>query len=179
MAYRDKYEIRQGRITLYRRTAEGGARQSDAWYCALKIPGQKTVRRSLKTVIREDAERKAEDIWFDLNQRSERGLSLSTKRFDLVANNYIKDLETKVEQDSTLPPIDQRFKPALLRSKSLIVNKYLIPYFDGKNLQDITDQDVLGEDDDLARIVASFARLDDGDKKKVLALIEKVEDLKP
>ncbi len=143
MAYRDKYEIRQGRITLYRRTAEGGAHQSDAWYCALKIPGQKTVRRSLKTTIREDAERKAEDIWFDLNQRSERGLSLSTKRFDLVARNYIKDLETKVEQDSTLPPIDQRFKPALLRSKSLIVNKYLIPYFDGKNLQDITDQDVL------------------------------------
>lgn len=143
MAYRDKYDIRQGRIQLYRRTAECGKYQSDSWYCALKIPGQKTIRRSLKTVIREDAERKAEDIWFDLNQRSERGLSLSTKRFDLVANNFIKDLEKKVEQDSILPKIDQRFKPELLRSKRLIVKKYLIPYFDGKNLQDITDQDVL------------------------------------
>jgi len=35
------------------------------------------------------------------------------------------------------------------------------------------------EDDDLARIVASFAHWDDGDKKKVLAPIKKVEDLKP
>jgi len=63
MAYRDKYEIRQGRIQLYRRTAEGGKHQSDAWYCALKIAGQKTIRKSLQTVIREDAERKAENIW--------------------------------------------------------------------------------------------------------------------
>jgi integrase len=143
MAYRDKYEIRQGRIQLYRRTAEGGKHQSDAWYCALKISGQKTIRRSLQTVNREDAERKAENLWFDLNQRNERGLSLSTKRFELVANAFIKDLQTKVEQDSKLPPIDQRFKPALLRNKSLIVKKYLLPYFDGKNLQDITDQNVI------------------------------------
>tara|TARA_R110002074_G_scaffold236098_1_gene407903 strand:- start:15207 stop:16619 length:1413 start_codon:yes stop_codon:yes gene_type:complete len=142
VAYRDKYEIRQGRIQLYRRTAEGGKHQSDAWYCALKIPGQKTIRRSLKTVVREDAERKAENIWFDLNQRSERGLSLSTKRFELVANAFIKDLQTKVEQDSKLPAIDQKFKPALLRNKSLIVKKYLIPYFDSKDLQDITDQNI-------------------------------------
>lgn len=35
------------------------------------------------------------------------------------------------------------------------------------------------EDDDLARVVANFARLNDGDKKKVLALIKKVEDLEP
>jgi len=142
MAYRDMYEIRQGRIQLYRRTAEGSKHQSDAWYCALKIPGQKTIRRSLKTITREDAERKAEEIWFDLNQRSQRGLSLSTKRFELVAKGFINDLKTKVEQDSKLAPIDQQFKPALLRSKTLAVNKYLIPYFDGKNLQDITDQHV-------------------------------------
>lgn len=142
MAYRDKYEIRQGRITLYRRTAEGGKHQSDAWYCAVKIPGQKTIRRSLKTVIREDAERKAEDIFFDLNQRNERGLSLSTKRFDLVATSYIKDLEKKVEQDSVLPPQKQQFKPNLLKNKRLIITKYLIPNFAGKNIQDITDQDV-------------------------------------
>lgn len=35
------------------------------------------------------------------------------------------------------------------------------------------------EDDDLARVVASFGGLNDGDKKKVLALIEKVENLDP
>jgi len=70
-------------------------------------------------------------------------LSLSTKRFELVAKGFIKDLQTKVDQDAKLAPIDQRFKPASLRNKSLIVNKYLLPYFDGKNLQDITDQDVI------------------------------------
>lgn len=143
MAYRDKYEIRQGRIQLYRRTAEGSKHQSDNWYAALKITGQKTIRKSLQTTIREDAERKAENLWFDLNQRSERGLSLSTKRFELVAKGYIKDLETKVAQDANLPPAKQQFKPALLRNKTLIVNKYLLPYFEGKNLQSITDQDVI------------------------------------
>ena len=107
-------------------------------YCALKISGVKTIRRSLKTKIREDAERKAKNLLFELTQRSERGLSLSTKRFDLIARGYVRDLEIKVKQDSKLPLIDQRYKPALLRSKNLVVNKYLIPFFDGKNLQDIT-----------------------------------------
>jgi hypothetical protein len=143
MAYRDQYDIRQGRIQLYRRTDEGGKHQSDAWYCALKIPTQNTIRRSLKTTDRFEAESRAENLWFDLNQRSQRGLSLSTKRFDLVANGYIKDLEKKVEQDSKLDPIQQRFMPALLQCKKLAVNKYLLPYIDGKNLQDITDQDVI------------------------------------
>jgi len=143
MAYRDKYDIRQGRIQLYRRTTEGGKHQSDSWYCALKILGKKTIRRSLKTSIKDEAERKAEDIWFDLNQRSERGLSLSTKRFDLVANSFLSDLEKKVQQDSKLEPIQQQFKPSLLKNKLLDIQKFLIPYFDGKNLQDITDQDIL------------------------------------
>jgi len=142
MAYRDQYSIRQGRITLYRRTAEGSNHQSDAWYCALKIQNQKTIRRSLKTNIKDDAERFAENLWFDLNQRSDRGLSLSTKRFDLVANGFIKDLSIKVEQDSKLSSIQQQHKPALLRNKQLAIEKYLTPYFDGKNLQDITDHDV-------------------------------------
>ncbi|MBR9867558.1 MAG: site-specific integrase [Oceanospirillales bacterium] len=143
MAYRDKYEIRQGRIQLYRRTAEGGKHQSDAWYCALRIPGQKTIRRSLKTTIQDEAERKAENIWFDLNQRNERGLSLSTKRFDLVANRFLTDLENKVEQDSKLEPLMQQFKPSLYKGKRIDIHKFLIPYFDGKNLHDITDQDIL------------------------------------
>ena len=143
MAYRDQYDIRQGRIQLYRRTAEGSKHESDSWYCALKIPGQKTIRRSLKTTDQDRAERLAEDLWFDLNQRSERGLSLSTKRFELVAINFIKDLKTKVDQESNLDPMNQRFKPGLLRNKQLIVDKYLLPYFEGKNLQDITDQNVI------------------------------------
>ena len=94
MAYRDRYDIRQGRIQLYRRTAEGSKHQSDAWYCALKISGQKTIRRSLKTTDQERAERVAEDLYFDLNQRSERGLSLSTKRFELIARSFIKDIRS-------------------------------------------------------------------------------------
>jgi hypothetical protein len=56
MAYRDQFSIRQGRVTLYRRTSEGGDRQSDTWYTALKILGQKTIRRSLKTTDKLEAE---------------------------------------------------------------------------------------------------------------------------
>jgi integrase len=143
MAYRDQYEIRQGRIQLYRRTTEGGKHQSDSWYCAMKISGQKAIRRSLKTSDKLEAESIAENLWFDLNQRHDRGLSLSTKRFDLVAKGFISDLEKKVEQEKNFDLMRQQYKPALLRSKSLIVNKYLTPYFDGKNLQDITDQNIM------------------------------------
>ncbi len=143
MAIRDEYEIRQGRIKLYRRDSEGGKHQSDSWYCALKIPGQKTIRRSLRTPFQSEAESKAEDLWFELCQRADRGLSISTKRFDLVAKGFLSDFQSKVDREAQLPKQKQQYKPQLFRNKNLIITKYLIPYFEGKNLQDITDQNII------------------------------------
>ncbi len=155
MAYRDQFTIRQGKITLYRRTSEGGKYQSDNWYCALKIPNKKTIRRSLKTFDRDTAERLAEDLWYTLDQRSSRGLSLGTKRFELVAKLYLKDLEDKgnlkpskvitdILSPDFLKPVKRKRTDSQHYKKGLLVSKYLIPYFKEKNIQEITDQDVIG-----------------------------------
>jgi len=138
----NQYTIRQGVITLYQRSSEGSKYQSESWYAAFKIPNQKTIRRSLKIANRIDAEAMAEDLYFNLLQKSKRGLSLSSKQFHLIAQSFVKDLTEKVERESALPTIQQRYKPALLRHKKLIVTKYLIPYFEGKTLHEITDYDV-------------------------------------
>ena len=122
---------------------EGSKYQSDNWYAAFKIPQQKTIRRSLKTKIQDEAERLAEQLFFELQQRAERGLSLSSKQFTLVANSYIKDLEEKVEDNSSLSHLQKTYKPALLLHKRLIVDKYLNPYFDGLDIQKITEQKII------------------------------------
>lgn len=142
MAYRDQYTIRQGRITLYRRTDEGGKHQSDAWYAALKIPGQKTIRRSLKTADKLEAESFAENLWFDLSQRNDRGLSLSPKRFDLVAKAYLREFTGSVDRDRNIPERDRIYRESRLVKIRLIITKFLIPFFNDKNIQDITDRDV-------------------------------------
>jgi len=142
MAYVDSYSIRQGAITLYRRDAEGSEHKSRSWYAAFKLPKEKTIRRSLKVNNRFDAESLAEDLYFNLIQKSKRGLSLSSKQFNLVAKGFLKDLTGKVEGDSGLDRSEQKFKPVLLKNKSLTVSKYLIPYFGDKELLDITSRDI-------------------------------------
>ncbi len=142
MAYIDQYSIRHGAITLYRRSNEGSKYQSDSWYAAFKVPNQKTIRRSLRTADRFDAETLAEDIYFNLLQKSKRGLSLTPKAFNLIAQSYIKDLSEKVEREITLPIRQQKYKPSLLKQKSHITSKYLETFFAGKMLQDITDRDI-------------------------------------
>lgn len=142
MASIEQFKIMHGAVTIYKRNAEGSKYQSGSWYAAFKVPNQKTIRRSLKTSIRIDAEVIAEDLYFNLLQKSKCGLSLSSKQFHLVAEAFLKDLTEKVERESGLPSIQQRYKPALLRHKKLIVTKYIISYFEGKTLHEITDYDV-------------------------------------
>lgn len=142
MAYIDQYSIRQGAITLYRRDSEGGGYQSNSWYAAFKIPGVKAIRKSLKVGNRHDAELLAEDIYYELIQKSRRGLSLSKKSFKNVAESFLEDLSKKVTVDSKLSPVLQRYKPALFKQKQHIIRKYLITYFAAKVIQDITDFDV-------------------------------------
>ena len=142
MAYRDKRSIRNGRITLYRRTSEGSRHQSDSWYAAFKLPGQKTLRRSLKTTDEREAEDTAEAILFDLTQRSKKGLSLTSKRFELVCNHFLKDYEKRVEGNLDQLPRDQKYKPKRLTETRKIIEKYLAPYFGDKLLHDISDFDI-------------------------------------
>lgn len=142
MAYIDQYTIRQGAITLYKRDGEGSGYQSNSWYAAFKIPGLKAIRKSLKVGNRHDAELLAEDIYYELIQKSRRGLSLSKRSFKNVADAYLDDLSKRVAADSVLPQAQQRYKSTLLMQKQHIVRKYLNVFFQSKVIQDITDFDV-------------------------------------
>jgi len=142
MAYIDSYTIRQGKITLYRRDSEGSIHQSKSWYAKFKIPGEKPIRRSLKITDQSEAEIIAENLYFDLVQKSQRGLSLNSKHFSLVAKAYLNDFENKVKNDSHLPPKDQTYKQNRFSHKSHVINKFLIPYFGSKTLSDINDFDI-------------------------------------
>lgn len=141
-SFRDQYSIRQGRITLYRRTHQGSEYQSDNWYAYLKIPKQKAIRKSLKTTDRDEAESLAESLFFDLTEKSKRGLSLKSKRFELIARRYIDDFEANAEREKDAPLHLRSYKPALLKNKKTIVQKYLVVFFAEKTIQEITDFDV-------------------------------------
>ena len=141
-SFRDLYSIRQGRIQLYRRTFQGTQYQSDSWYAYFKIPGEKPIRRSLKTSDKLEAESLAETQYFELVQKSKRGISLKSKQFIPVANAYLRDFEDKVSRELPLPRHQRRYKPEKLKNNKLIAEKYLIPFFGEKSLQEITDFDV-------------------------------------
>lgn len=141
-SFRDQYTIRQGRITLYRRTDQGSKYQSDNWQAYIKIPDQKAIRRSLKTSDKLEAESLAESLYYDLTEKAKRGLSLKSKKFHLVANAYLADLEAKVNQEKTLPDHQKRYKPKQLKALNIAINKYFVPYFQDKVLQEITDFDI-------------------------------------
>lgn len=141
-SFRDQYTIRQGRVTLYRRTTQGSEYQSDSWYAYFKIRGQKALRRSLKTVDKLEAESLAETMYYELTERAKRGLSLKSKKFNLVAASYLKDLSQNVDRESTLPAHHQKYKSSQLSRRTHTLNKYLVPYFQDKTIQEITDFDV-------------------------------------
>jgi len=148
VAYRESYTIRQGKITLYLRGTEGGKFQSNFWYAKFKIPGEQPIRRSLKVTDQNEAEIIAENMYFDLTQKSKRGLSLNSKLFSRVAKSYLSDFEKKVERDAKLPRKDQMYKQDRLNQKTYIINKYLVPFFENKTLQDINDFDIERYKDD-------------------------------
>ena len=141
-SFRNEVTLLDGAIRLYQRTDQGTGYQSDSWYAYLKVPGHKGIRRSLKTKDRLQAQQLAESLYFDLSQKAKRGLTLKTKRFSDTARAYLRDYEKNVERESDFPKHQQEYKADLFRNKKRITEKYLLKYFDNKNLQDITDSDI-------------------------------------
>ena len=147
MAKRDQYSIRRGKIQLFRRDAEGANRTpSDNWYAAFKIPGMRAVQRSLKTEYSDEAEALAEDMYQELLHKHKKGISISTKRFRLIATAYQNHFKRMVETRDSLPENEQKklrkYTQSSLTRKTRIIEKQLIPYFGDKLITDITTQDI-------------------------------------
>ena len=132
-SFKNQYSIRQGKITLYQRTSQGSKYQSDSWYARFKIPNQKTIRKSLKTNNQNEAEIIAEDLYQELAHKNKLGLSLSTKRFELVCQSYLKHFKTQTEQESKLSKLEQKHTKNMLKMRMFTINRFVIPFLGEKN----------------------------------------------
>jgi len=141
-SFRNQYDLRKGKITLYQRTSQGSKYQSDNWNARINIHGQKAIRRSLRTPNQEEAEVRAEDLYQELLHKSKQGLSLQTKRFGLVCEDYLRHFTEQVERDSHLPKLEQTHTANMLKQKKEKITRYIIPILGDKNLDDITDLDI-------------------------------------
>ena len=146
-AYRDSYDIRGGKITLYRRVGrvsekDGVYRQSDNWHAAIRVPGHKTLRRSLKTTNQEEAESAAEDLYQELLFKKKRGMSLQSKKFSLICESYLRHMETTTDTEKKLPDNEKTFSANQLSRARSVIRKFVIPTLGHKNIEDINDLDI-------------------------------------
>jgi len=141
-SFKNQYSIRQGKITLYQRTSQGSNYQSDSWYARFKIPNQKPIRKSLKTTNQNDAEIIAEDIYLDFLHKIKMGISLTTKRFELVCNSYLKHFTEQVGLELSLHKQDRRYTENMLKARKFAINRFIIPFLGEKNIDNISDLDI-------------------------------------
>lgn len=141
MAYINREVIRKDKVEIYQRSGE-----SPRWYAKLRIGRKITKRPSLGTTDRDEAERIALDLYQELEFKHGKGLSLSPKRFSKVAADFLSHYQQKVEMRESLPANKQlnlkKYSRNQFEKKSVIINKFLIPFFGNKNIQDINDRDV-------------------------------------
>lgn len=141
-SFRDQYELRRGKITLYRRTSQGSKYQSDNWNARFNIPGEKAIRRSLKTTNQDEAELRAEDLYQELLSKSKKGMSLKTKRFGLVCDAFVRHLTEQRSHEAARSGADQKLIPKTYKSKIDITENYIKPLLGDKTLDSITDFDI-------------------------------------
>lgn len=84
------------RYQLFQRTG------STKWQMRFSIKGQGQIKRSLETSDRIEAERKAEEIWFEANYRARQGLSAKARTFEQVAEDFIAHIQREVERGSVV-----------------------------------------------------------------------------
>jgi len=166
-SFKNQYSIRQGKITLYQRTSQGSKYQSDSWYARFKIPNQKTIRKSLKTNNQNEAEIIAEDLYQELAHKNKLGLSLSTKRFELVCQSYLKHFKTQTEQESKLSKLEQKHTKNMLKMRMFTINRFVIPFLGEKNIDDINDLDI----EDYIRKRRTFFINGEGSKESTITYI--------
>ena len=141
MTYINRLVLRKEKIEIYQRS--GG---STIWYTKLRIGRKITKRLSLRTSDKEEAERIALDLYQELEFKHTKGLSLSPKRFSKVATDYLAFYEDNVVIRESLSPNSQlnlkKYSRNQFISRNRIINKFLLPFFADRNIQDISEHDI-------------------------------------
>jgi hypothetical protein len=116
------------RYQLFQRTG------SAKWQMRFSIKGQGQIKRSLETSDRFEAERRAEEIWFEANYRARQGLTAKVHTFEQVAEEFIAHIQREVEREERRA--DQG------KSEPAIIRRYFIGYFGPRPIDGITDSDL-------------------------------------
>jgi integrase len=121
VSYGERHVLRDGRITLYTRNG------NPTFHARLKVEGAKNyiVKSSKRTSLAE-AERWAEDLYEDLRYKARHGLEVRRHSFEALWKRWLR------ANEHALSPHRMRY----IRGTS---ERYLLPYFGSRSLEDVTD----------------------------------------
>ncbi|TXM66807.1 site-specific integrase [Methylobacterium sp. WL8] len=107
---------------------------STKWQMRFSIRGQGQIKRSLDTSERAQAERKADEIWYEATYRAKQGLSAKVHTFEAVAQEFIELIHREVERGERRA--DQG------RSEPSMIRRFFVGYFGSRSVDGITDTDL-------------------------------------
>jgi len=126
----ENISLKDGRVILYRRNDCGGA-----FHCRLRIRGHKGyVRKALGTKDEKEAISLSEQLYEELKYKLERGLSISARKFNVVCDEYLKELVHYVRIGKA--------KEKKLQDYRLISERYLKNYFGKKDIDKIAEKEI-------------------------------------
>lgn len=119
--------LRDGELVLYKR------KQSPYWQCTFKLQDGKRVRISTKKASIENATTAACEIYDESRFRQRLGLAHRSKNFSEIAHETLNELRKK---------IDLGKGKTAYHSYVSCIEKYFLPFFTSKRLEDITNSDI-------------------------------------
>ena len=117
--------LRDGEVVLYKRE------RSSVWQARFRLYDKKWHSVSTKHYNLEFASRAACEIYDEARFRERMGVSHTRRRFDTIAKATIKELEAEAEAG---------IKPMTNKDYIRVINKYFIPFFGHRYLENITGE---------------------------------------
>lgn len=107
---------------------------TENWQVRFSVKGHGQIKRSLNTSDRDEAERKAYELWYDAQHRAKHGLDVKERSFRDVAEQYIEHLTKCVERGDKTKYVINLDAPTIRR--------YFIEYFGDKPIDAIGLKDI-------------------------------------
>jgi integrase len=120
--------LRDGEVVLFKRG------NSSLWQCRYKLEDGKWLRVSTKKASIEPAIGIATDLYDQARYRQKLGLAHNTQSFAQIATASLHELR---------PLIDQGKNKTAYHSYVSCIERYFLPYFSDKRLEDITHTDIV------------------------------------
>ena len=120
--------LRDGEVVLFKRG------DSPLWQCRYKLQDGKWLRISTKRASIEAAVRVATDLYDQARYRQRLGLAHNTQSFAQIANATLHELRTQM---------DAGVGKSVYQTYITCIERYFLPYFTDKQLEEITHTDIV------------------------------------